>query len=286
MTNEQQLAFDHISPWGTHALTRNIAKRLNRCQRVSSWKGFGRVAFWLRHPLKHDLSGPVDTEIWGLKMRLMPRGNLSESRMLFLPGLFDWKERRYLQQKLQPGAVFLDIGANAGAYSFWVYSCLKTDCSIYAIEPDPELQKRITFNAATNGATSITPIGHALSDQSGEMQLAVTQGNRGQNVLQAVGSNAATIPVHVTTLLSLVQDYKISRIDSLKIDVEGHEYRVMQHFFQTADKALWPGSIICETCTKEQSEGMGKLLSQMGYKRVCSGKMNDIFERKMTLHLC
>lgn len=59
--------------------------------------------------------------------------------MLFLPGLFDRKERRYLQQKLQPGAVFLDIDANAGAYSFWVYSCLKTDCSIYAIEPDPEL---------------------------------------------------------------------------------------------------------------------------------------------------
>lgn len=112
------------------------------------------------------------------------------------------------------------------------------------------------------------------------MRPPMAQGNRGQNVLQTSGNTAASIPVHVTTLRSLVQDYKISRIDGLKIDIEGHEYRVMQHFFQTADKALWPGSIICETCPKEQSEGMGELLSRVGYKRVGSGKMNDIFERE------
>lgn len=44
MMNEQQLAFDHASPWGIHALTRNISKRLNRCQRVSTWKGFVGIA--------------------------------------------------------------------------------------------------------------------------------------------------------------------------------------------------------------------------------------------------
>ncbi len=272
------LEFDDQASWGTHALEGDLNKRLGICQRVSYWSGFGRVAFWLRHPLKHRLTGPVDTDIWGLKMRLMPRGNLSESRMLFLPGLFDRRERKFMSNRLKPGSVFFDIGANAGAYSFWAFSCLKTNGSIYSVEPDPELQKRIKFNAATNGASSLTVIPDALSDEAGEMKLVFGKGNRGQNSLEIKSDESDAISVRVRTLDTLVKDLGLSKIDAMKIDIEGHEFRVMNHYFSNADKALWPKWIICETCTEQQAEGMGDLLDSVGYKRVCKGKMNDIFE--------
>lgn len=281
MENRQStsvMEFDNKRPWGNHILEKPLRRRLGLCQRVSYWKGFGRLAFWLRHPLKHRLDGPVDTEIWGLNMRLMPRGNLSESRMLFLPGWFDRRERQFMREHLKPGAVFFDIGANAGAYSFWAFSCLKTECSIYSVEPDPELQKRIEFNAATNGASSLKIIPDALSDETGEMKLVFGKGNRGQNSLEERSSESGAISVRVRTLDALVRDLGLSKIDAMKIDIEGHEFRVMGHYFAHADKALWPKWIICETCTKQQAEGMGDLLDSVGYKRVCKGRMNDIFE--------
>lgn len=272
------MEFDSSNPWGFHALKGTLSGWLRLCQLISNWSGFGRVAFWLRHPLKHQLNGPVDAEIWGLKMRLMPRGNLSESRMLFLPGLFDRHERRFMRDHLKPGAVFFDIGANAGAYSFWAFSCLKIECSIYSVEPDPELQRRIKFNAAINDASSLTVIPNALSDKAGEMKLVFGKRNRGQNSLKNASVDASAITVRVNTLDVLVRELDLTKIDALKIDIEGHEYRVMRHFFDHADKALWPKWIICETCTEKQAEEMGSLLDSIGYNRICTGKMNDIFE--------
>lgn len=274
----KDIEFDASNRWGFYSPRGVVQLQLDLCHRLSAIPALSRLSFWLRHPLKHRLTGPVDAVVWGLKMRLMPRGNLSESRVLFMPGLFDRTERMFLKDRLRPGAVFFDIGANAGAYSFWAFSCLKTQCDIYSVEPDPELQRRIRFNADTNKAANLILIPDALSDESGEMQLVFGKGNRGQNALEKNSSTADAMTVHVRTLLDLVEQLGIRKIDALKIDIEGHEFRVMNHFFSNASKEIWPKWIICETCTEKQAEGMGNLLHSVGYSRVCSGKMNDIFE--------
>lgn len=272
------IEFDSSTPWGSCRLRGIMQFQLGLCHRLSALPVLCRLTFWLRHPLKHRLNGPVDAVIWGLKMRLMPRGNLSESRVLFMPGLFDRKERKFLKNHLKQGSVFFDIGANAGAYSFWVFSCLRTHCAIYSVEPDPELQRRIRFNEAANNAENLVLISDALSDESGEMQLVFGKGNRGQNALEKNSVDSDAVTVRVRTLFELIEQLDIHKIDALKIDIEGHESKVMSHFFASAGKEVWPKWIICETCTERQAEGMGSLLYSVGYQRVCSGKMNDIFE--------
>ena len=274
----KNIKFDSCNQWGFYRPRSLVRFQLGLCHRLSTIPALSRLVFWLRHPLKHRMTGPVDIVIWGLKMRLMPRGNLSESRVLFMPGLFDRVERVFLKDRLRSGAVFFDIGANAGAYSFWVFSCLKTQCSIYSIEPDPELQRRIRFNADTNKAKNLILIPEALSDESGAMQLVLGKGNRGQNTLEKNSSDTNTLTVRVRTLLELVKQLGIKKIDALKIDIEGHESRVMSHFFSNACKEVWPKWIICETCTEKQEQGMGSLLDSVGYRRIGSGKMNTIFE--------
>lgn len=254
---------------------------------------------WARHPLKRKLRGPVDAEVWGLRLRLMPRGNLSESRWLFLPRHFDRAERAYWRRTLRPGDTFLDIGANAGAYSFWAAMAVGRGGVVLAIEPDPALRERIAFNASLNDLPQIRLVDCALGDAPGEATLVLGRTNRGQNVLAGaadpraagdaetdadhsdrnVQADAGCVTVVVRTLLDVVEEHSLDRIDGLKIDIEGHEHRVMRHFFEHAPASLHPARLQFERCTRQQADSMRTLMDEHGYRCVCTGRMNAIYQR-------
>ncbi|MEN9840916.1 MAG: hypothetical protein RL376_716, partial [Verrucomicrobiota bacterium] len=71
------------APWGTHPISagprRWLLSLLHALPTGSAWR---RLALWLRKPLKNALPPLVDVEIWGLRLRLKTRGNLSEQRLL------------------------------------------------------------------------------------------------------------------------------------------------------------------------------------------------------------
>jgi len=270
------MKFDHQSPWGAHLPDKNVRLHLRLCQKLSALRGLKRLAYWLRHPLKYKLDGPVDTEIWGLKLRLMPRGNVAESKMLFMPGQFDPGERDFLARQLRPGAVMIDLGANAGAYSLWAFRCLGNDCRVVAIEPDPEMIGRIRFNAASNGADCIELEPVVVSDHDGRVPFFIKPENRGQNRLVRDFDEVQELELECVTLRTLMQRRGLERVDVLKIDVEGHECQVLEPFFEQADRSLWPEWIIGETCTDTQQQGMNALLLRHGYRHHFKGRMNFI----------
>jgi len=243
--------------------------------------GGRRIAMWLRHPLKHRLRQPVDTAVWGQKLRLMPRGNLSESRWLFTPQFADRKERLFLRSKLKPDSTFIDIGANAGFYSFWACQSIGQAGCVVSVEPDPELRRRIQFNSTINGLENrinLAPV--ALSDQPGSMRLSIGGKNRGQNQLVAEGDeHGESIEVAVTTLPALCSEHAIEQIDALKIDIEGHEHQVMSHFFDQSPESLWPRHILFENCLDVQERSMMQLCVSRGYHQVCRARMNTIVTR-------
>lgn len=242
-----------------------------------------RLALWLRHPLKHRLQGPVDTDTWGLKLRLMPRGNLCESRWLFMPQFIDRTEREFMRAHLPADGTFVDIGANAGLYSVWAASaCFHGKGTVLAIEPDPELQRRITFNRDLNQLDNLHIAPCALGDTDGNASLVVGGKNRGENQLanSATDGDAAAdeVSVPVRTLAGLLAERNIDRIDGLKIDIEGNEHAVMRHFFDTAPESLWPRFLIFESCTEAQAESMQALAESKGYRTAARGRLNTIAE--------
>jgi FkbM family methyltransferase len=221
----------------------------------------------------------MDIERWGLKLRLLPQGNVSESRLLFTPGLFDKEERSYLKRFLNQGCTFFDIGANAGGYSFWVHSIFRNDCRIYAVEPDPELQAMLTFNIETNHAESITLIPMALSDTDGKGTLFLNKNNKGENrLIGATRSNQSdAINVPVSTLVSVIQSNDITKIDAMKIDIEGNEISVLGHFFAQAEKSLWPSIIIAEEIKSKNDNQLKDFLISQGYTPDLKAKNNCIY---------
>lgn len=273
--------FDDQSPWGTYRPGFLTGMALALAHIVPG--ALKPLAVVLRRNVKYHRAQPLDLEIRGLKLRLLPRGNISEEKYYTSPRLFDPAEFSVLEGALKPGGVFIDIGANAGIYSLHAHNCMKGRGRILAVEPDSEMARRLAFNLRTNNLRDIEIIPLALSDREGFADFFVNPNQRGTNTLETNSKagpvrQTQTVRVQVGTLLALLQSKKIEKIDALKIDVEGYEHAVFGHFFANAPASLFPRVIICEF-SPDSASGTAKLLEAAGYR--CSRKtnLNLIYER-------
>ena len=69
----------------------------------------------------------------------------------------------YIEDRLKPGDVFYDIGANVGPYSLIAAKATGGQAQIFAFEPSPASFRDLTRNIELNGCTdSVTPLPVAL----------------------------------------------------------------------------------------------------------------------------
>ena len=170
---------------------------------------------------------------------LMHRFDTSQSQSLSHTGLSrDHADIEYLESFLRAagfGAVFVDIGANIGLYSFG----LRRLCEkVYAFEPQRIIYNMMCGSIALNGWENVFCYNVALGEKEGLVEIpqfdynkslsfgSVEFGLEQKEVLtQARQHNMMRrefVPVH-----TLDNNYNISRIDVLKIDVEGWELDVL-----------------------------------------------------------
>jgi FkbM family methyltransferase len=273
--------FDSTSPWGRHAPRPWQQRLIAICRAMPP--ALRRLIPWVRRPIKYGSGAPLDVTVWDFRLRLMPRGNLSEAKLLFAPHLFDPQEFELLRRLLQPGDTFIDIGANAGGYSFWARRWVGGDGRVLAVEPDPEMGRRIAFNLATNVLSNVELCAVALSDRVGEAELMIKPGQRGENTLaraeaQRAGGERELLRVPLDTLVGLLAARGVARLRALKIDIEGHEPPVLRHFFEHAPASLWPDLAITERKQDTEAE-IRSLFETRGYRCVLVNKLNLAFER-------
>ena len=265
--------FDTTSPWGTWKPRGFAALCLNFIGLLPSSGGFRKLAFVLRKPVKNSTQAVYDREIWGLKLRLAARGNLTEQRWLTMPNFHDAPEREALASALHPGAVFLDIGANAGFYTFWALSQRHARLRVIAVEPTEVMLERVRHNLATNNLTSaVTLCACAVTPTAGEVVIEEHAGNIGETSIRSEGSGRR---VPGRPLLEILQSADVSRVDAMKIDIEGFEVTGLEAFFKTAPRSLWPRLVIGEI-VGEGGEPLKKLLTGQGYRLDRCTKMNGI----------
>ncbi len=268
--------------WGAYRLTGWRKAWLAFCHRLPAWPGMRRVALWLRKPLKMALSDWADVTVWGLRLRLFPKGNLSEQRVLLMPQYFDRAERLALAGELAGGGVFLDIGANIGSYSFWVAS-LEADVRVEAFEPDAELCDRLRFDLETNRLHHRVQVNNlALGSQRGTMYLKRGETNRGETQVVETAVEGA-VEIRMETLPGFLRVAGIDKITALKIDVEGHEVAVLKPLFGEIPRSAWPALIVCEIEKKYRSAAeleVWQMLVDAGYALEKRARINGIFRLK------
>ncbi len=269
------MSFDTTSPWGTYPARGLPALSLRLVAALPRGSVFRRLAFLARKPVKSGSQTLYDRDVWGLRLRLSARGNLSEQRWLTMQQFHDWPERQALRDGLPADAVFLDVGANAGFYTFWALAQRRPGLTVVAVEPNPAMLERMRFNLAVNDlASHVRLVQCAVTPEPCEVALSFHADNLGQTAVRADTGEGGLVPGR--PLLDIVQDAGVTRIDALKIDIEGHEIPVLTAFFAAAPRSLWPRLILGEIVGGD-GDAFRQLLLDRGYLLAGATKMNGIF---------
>ena len=269
-------------PYGTYApagLVAAITRRTNRIP-ADSWHG-RRLALFLRRIAISMLGGkPLDVTRYGARMRLHPYNNNCEKKVLFTPQFFDPEERAILERRLPQDCVFLDIGANVGAYALCVAAFSGPGARIVAVEPQPDVFDRLSYNIAQNPFHTIKAVACAVADKAGELTLFIDPRNRGESSLRIVGTNeGARITVPAVPLLDLLNAEGLTHVDALKLDVEGAEVLILEPFLRQAPESLLPRFLLIENGTGQWQLDLPEHLKAYGYRELKRSRLNLMFER-------
>ncbi len=156
-----------------------------------------------------------------LVLRRNPRLRLAWARFLGRRSTAVWNSM------LKPGMVVIDLGANAGYYTFFASHQVKAAGKVYAFEPFPAAFDTLKAEAARSKHQNIVPMQLAASDRPGKHHMFVMPGHDPSNSLHPVPGLAEDRSVTVEAVR--VDDVvDAPRVDVVKIDVEGHELHAMR----------------------------------------------------------
>ena len=194
-----------------------------------------RQRLW-QHYVDRGCEAPVRVS-WYLGTHLCLYLNNDLSRQIFIAGCADPNEFAFLDRFLEPGMTFIDVGANEGIYSIFAARRVGPSGTVWAFEPSARELGRLRRNASSNELDfNIFSVG--LSDSECDAEFFVAE-NRyaGLNTLGKIpytGVNVArTERVHLLPLDDVVSQNPLSRIDIIKIDIEGGELNMLRGAVET-----------------------------------------------------
>jgi FkbM family methyltransferase len=197
-------------------------------------------------------AGPVDIQYQGASFRFYHQTSATERGALFNPD-YNLEELDFLRAHTPAGGVFVDVGANAGTYALPLARHVGANGKVIAVEPHPIMVARLAFNQAASASGNMVLVAAAAADSDGDLMIETDHENYGaSHVYPDASARSDAIRVPALRLLRILQDQKVGQVDSLKIDVEGYEDRVLIGFFRDAPPALWPRAVAIEHLSRDE----------------------------------
>jgi FkbM family methyltransferase len=133
-----------------------------------------------------------------------------------------------IDTRLCSDAVVLDIGANIGITSV-MFADSHPDRTIYAYEPGPDTFPHLISTLKINGLQNCHPLQIAIGASAGEMDFLENHTSGSASHLSRNGETlgGSNRIVKVDTIDNQVETLGLSRLDLIKIDVEGFEMEVL-----------------------------------------------------------
>lgn len=170
-------------------------------------------------------AGVRQANVYGVPMQL----DLSDyiQRSIYM-GTMGAAEVSVVKKLLKPGHVFVDVGANVGFFTALGRSCVGPRGRVIAFEPSAYAFARLSSMIEESKLTNVTALKCALSDTCGTSTLYVPSAELGNHSPTMVCvDTCCPETVALTTLDAQLEELNIERVDLLKIDVEGHEPKVI-----------------------------------------------------------
>jgi FkbM family methyltransferase len=181
-----------------------------------------------------------------------------------------------IKEHLQTGDTFVDVGAHIGYYSLKMARVVGPNGHVIAIEPNARTVRQLQDNIRESGAKTITVQPVACSDAEGSIELFVApRANTGETSLSRKnaskeGSSVESYRVRARPLDAIIRESGVSRVDVIKIDVEGAELLVLKGARETLTR--YHPLLIVEL-VEDQLKAMGassleiiSLLRSIGYE--------------------
>jgi FkbM family methyltransferase len=143
---------------------------------------------------------------------------------------FEKMETRFVERLLRPGMTAIDIGAHHGLYTLLLSKRVRRQGRVVAFEPSPRECERLKKHLRWNRCSNVELVSCALGEEPGETDLFLVEGCQDWcNSLRppAVGGPAKTVRVSVRRLDDALAERNISKVDFIKLDVEGAELSVL-----------------------------------------------------------
>ena len=204
---------------------------IQRCEHTNRTAAICRHLLWqarklaFPRPVQRRLSRSVitDDEAGGV---------ISMVNML---GIYDYNNMNFSQTVLGKAGVFVDVGANIGAYTLIASEAQAT--RVISLEPNPTAYRKLRRNIALNGRQNVQAFNLGASSAPGVLKMTNNGAAVTNRIVDSDLAGPATIEVEVNTLDALCARLGVSPT-LIKIDVEGHELEVLRGAATILDEAL------------------------------------------------
>jgi FkbM family methyltransferase len=174
-------------------------------------------------------------------------------------GSYEYQKRLAFEDIIQENTVLYDIGANVGYFSLLAAVLTGLQGQVYAFEPLPRNVDFLKQHIALNCLDNIEVIEAAVSDREGQAAFAL-----GASTAMGHIGEIGEIEVDLVSLDALLDRGEIKPPDTIKIDVEGAEFEVLQGARNLLSR--YRPILFLDTHQREAHKKAIQLLSDLGYQ--------------------
>ena len=143
-------------------------------------------------------------------------------------GVYERYESELFRSKIKPGMAIIDIGANLGYYTAIASRLAGEQGLVVAFEPEPNFFKLLSRNIRRNNMKNVIPFELAIAEKNGLVNLYLSNENKGHNSIIRSEELKTSVQIKTTTLDDFLASQKITKVDIIKMDVEGAEILALE----------------------------------------------------------
>lgn len=166
-----------------------------------------------------------------LKILINPNLDKGLERKLYYYGSYEEGTLGIIDQVLEQGDYFIDVGANIGLMSLVASKKIESTGRVIAFEPHPHTFNILKKNIWINHIHNIIPVNYGVGASVQEQDLySNLQHNRGSASIVNKNKNETPLKIRIVRLDKYLKEENIpsKNIKMIKIDVEGFELEVIK----------------------------------------------------------
>jgi FkbM family methyltransferase len=187
-------------------------------------------------------------------------------RSVFHFGVYEPNLTAWLMDRLRPGDVFADVGANVGYFSLLGAALVGESGGVVALEPAPSTFRALQENIARNGAGNVRAVNAAAYDREGTLPIFTVSSEEhagGASIVREMGPREADVVAR--PLAAILRHDEIARMRLIKIDVEGAEVAAVRGLMPALGRAPQSVEVVVELSAATERD-VRVMLEPLGFQ--------------------